>query len=502
MKIGAKLLQRNLKYFQNLYLFNYCSLQQTLGKKKTAFGIGLSISSSLDFCAVHFSAKTAGKWQFRKQIFPNIKDIPKREPTTMKLNSADFDALFTPELKEVRDIFKKHNFELRIAGGAVRDLLMGKKPTDIDFATTATPKEMQHMFETEEIRMLNKKGERHGTVTCRINDKENFEITTLRIDVLCDGRHADVEWTTDWFLDANRRDLTINSLFLGLDGTVYDYFDGIKDLENRRVAFVGNANQRIQEDFLRILRYFRFYGRIANLPDGHEKETLDAIRANVDGLAEISGERIWSEFKKIVVGRFNGSLVRTITETGVAQYCGLPEKPNVQEFERVAELCADLDPRPMTVIPGLLYSEDQVYRLDARLKMSSNERVLGLFIIMHRENAKGKPQKFFQDLILDEGGDKKPEGRERVYELLKYLGEKDILENLKVWDCPEFPVNGFMIVDQGVKKGPTMKRVLSHLFQLWKNSDYKAKPDELLGHCKEAEDLGSPKEKKSRGSEG
>lgn len=103
---------------------------------------------------------------------------------------------------------------------------MGKTPTDIDFATTATPDQMKEMFEKEEVRMINAKGEKHGTITSRINDAQNFEVTTLRIDVVTDGRHAEVEYTTDWMLDANRRDLTINSMFLGLDGSVYDYFYG------------------------------------------------------------------------------------------------------------------------------------------------------------------------------------------------------------------------------------------------------------------------------------
>lgn len=92
---------------------------------------------------------------------------------------------------------------------------MDIKPADVDFATTATPDQMQDLFTSEGIRMLHKKGEEHGTVTCRLNDKENFEITTLRIDRICDGRHAEVEFTTDWYLDSLRRDLTINSMFLG-----------------------------------------------------------------------------------------------------------------------------------------------------------------------------------------------------------------------------------------------------------------------------------------------
>lgn len=138
---------------------------------------------------------------------------------------------------------------------------MNKMPKDIDFATTATPQQMIDMFTKEEVRMVNANGVAHGTVTCRLNDAdedaETFEVTTLRIDVVTDGRRAEVEFTKDWMLDANRRDLTINSMFLDFDGSVYDWFYGYEDLQNRRVAFVGTASRRIQEDYLRILRYFR-----------------------------------------------------------------------------------------------------------------------------------------------------------------------------------------------------------------------------------------------------
>merc|ERR550519_2760186 len=106
------------------------------------------------------------------------------------------------------------------------------------------------MFDTENIRMINNQGEKHGTITARINDKDNFEVTTLRVDKVTDGRRAEVEFTKDWQLDANRRDLTINSMFLGLDGTVYDYFNGIEDLKAKKVKFVGDPVQRIQEDYL------------------------------------------------------------------------------------------------------------------------------------------------------------------------------------------------------------------------------------------------------------
>ena len=138
---------------------------------------------------------------------------------------------------------------------------------------------MKSMFTKEEIRMINVEGgEKHGTITARIDDKFNFEVTTLRIDKVTDGRRAEVEFTKDWKVDAERRDLTVNSMFLNIDGTVVDFFNGHEDLKNRRIAFVGSAETRIQEDYLRILRYFRFYGRLSRPECGHEEETINAIR--------------------------------------------------------------------------------------------------------------------------------------------------------------------------------------------------------------------------------
>ena len=217
------------------------------------------------------------------------------------------------EVSVLAGLFRKHNYELRVAGGAVRDFLHPSgevMPNDIDFATDATPQQMKEMFEEENIRMINVEGgEKHGTITARILDKENFEVTTLRIDKVTDGRKAEVEFTTDWKIDAERRDLTINSMFLDLEGRLYDYFGGRNDLLQERIAFVGSTVKRIQEDYLRILRYFRFYGRVVGEGESkrlksHESDTIKDIKSNAEGLGRISGERIWSEWKKILSGRF------------------------------------------------------------------------------------------------------------------------------------------------------------------------------------------------------
>lgn len=259
---------------------------------------------------------------------------------------------------------------------------MGNKPKDLDFATTATPDEMKTMFNKESIRMINLKGEKHGTITARINDKENFEITTLRIDVVTDGRHAEVKFTTDWMLDANRRDLTINSMFLGLDGTVYDYFYGHDDLKERRVAFVGDPDQRIKEDYLRILRYFRFYGKIAVHPDSHDDTLLHIISQNVGGLKQISGERLWTELFKILSGNFASEIIKTMLHVGIGKYIGLPQVPNVNEFDRVLQHSSGL--HPISKLTALLEDEVEVMNMHERLKFSAFERDLAIFITLHR----------------------------------------------------------------------------------------------------------------------
>lgn len=220
---------------------------------------------------------------------------------TQQIDTPEYRTLLTPSLLKLAELFKANKYELRVAGGAVRDILMGIHPHDVDFATTATPEQVKQMLTEANIRMINSNGEKHGTITARIDDKENFEVTTLRVDIVTDGRHAVVEYTQDWQLDASRRDLTMNALFLDLGGTVYDYFNGIDDLKHRRIRFVGDPVQRIREDYLRILRYFRFFGRLAHENTVHDEETLKAIKENTSGLQSIQNRLLIKSEKKIFI---------------------------------------------------------------------------------------------------------------------------------------------------------------------------------------------------------
>ncbi|KAM4821050.1 CCA tRNA nucleotidyltransferase 1, mitochondrial [Thomomys bottae] len=411
--------------------------------------------------------------------------LVKRGLRTMKVQSPEFQSLFTEGLKSLTELFVKENYELRIAGGAVRDLLNGVKPQDVDFATTATPTQMKELFQSAGIRMINNKGEKHGTITARLHE-ENFEITTLRIDVTTDGRHAEVEFTTDWEKDAERRDLTINSMFLGFDGTLFDYFNGYEDLKNKKVRFVGQACQRIQEDYLRILRYFRFYGRIVDKPGDHDPETLEAIATNAKGLAGISGERIWVELKKILVGNHVKHLIHLIYDLNVAPYIGLPTTTSLEEFNKVSKNVEGYSAKPMTILASLLKVQDDVTKLDLRLKISKEEKNLGLFIVKNRKDLvkatdSSEPLKPYQDFIIDS---REPDASARVCELLKYQGEHGLLKDMERWSIPPFPVSGHDIRKVGISSGKEIGALLQQLREHWKKSGYQMEKEELLSYIK------------------
>ena len=232
-----------------------------------------------------------------------------------------FQDLLTKELMTVANAFIEKGHHIRIIGGAVRDLLLSRHiPKDIDLAVTATPDEMIEIFKENKIRYI-ETGLQHGTLTAHING-HNYEITTLRIDTEHDGRRAVVEFTNDWKLDAERRDLTINAMSLDFDGNLHDYFGGVDDLKSKKVRFVGDPEKRIKEDFLRILRYFRFYGRISENTDDHESTTLEVIRKCAPGLKNIAVERVWVELAKIITAKFAPSLLKLMYELGVAENIG------------------------------------------------------------------------------------------------------------------------------------------------------------------------------------
>ncbi|KXJ28254.1 CCA tRNA nucleotidyltransferase 1, mitochondrial [Exaiptasia diaphana] len=411
---------------------------------------------------------------------------PNMEGVVGKISSNEFKRILTPELMTVSSVFKQEGYDLRIVGGAVRDLLCGRAPKDIDLSTTATPNEMIELFNKNQIRYI-ETGLQHGTLTAHI-DKKDFEITTLRIDVETDGRHAKVQYTNDWKLDAERRDLTFNAMSLELNGTLYDYFNGKKDLLEHRVRFVGNAKSRIQEDYLRILRYFRFYGRIATCSDQHDEETLEIIKDNAEGLKMIAVERIWIELAKILTGHHAPSLLQQIYNLGIADYIRLPpySESNVQEFSRVWNECKIYKLQPVSLLCSLVDTTNEAESLARKLKLSNAERNLGRFITEYRKPRSHEyALKPYQDMLVScPSSTSKETLRSQIVELLHYQGRHQLAEDISGWIIPQFPLTGYHLKKHGLKPGPEFGKTLGQLKQIWKDSYYVANEQDLLDRIK------------------
>jgi poly(A) polymerase/tRNA nucleotidyltransferase (CCA-adding enzyme) len=260
--------------------------------------------------------------------------------------------------------------QARLVGGAVRDALAGVAVTDIDIATPEPPESSIARLSEAGLRVV-PTGLAHGTITA-ISNHRPFEITTLRRDVATDGRHAQVAWTQDWRADAARRDFTINALSLDRDGGLHDYFGGRDDLAAGRVRFVGEAAQRIAEDYLRVLRFFRFYARYARgAPDG---EAVAAIAASVAGLAILSAERVWSEIKRILQAEDPVAAVRLMERLGVLTAV-LPEGADVARLEALVRQGAPAD--PLLRMAALLGGDAQGFAQRLKLSTAEESRLLG-----------------------------------------------------------------------------------------------------------------------------
>ncbi len=255
--------------------------------------------------------------------------------------------------------------EARLVGGAVRDMLAGRPIADLDLATPERPDAVARRLAGHGIKVV-PTGIAHGTVTAVVGGLP-FEITTLRRDVETDGRHAVVAFTDDWRADASRRDFTINAMFLDAGGVLHDPFAGAADLASRRVRFVGRAARRIEEDHLRILRFFRFHGRFGD-PAAPDLEAVAAITAGRASLLGLSAERVWSELRRLLAEGDPGPPVALMEETGVlAVLFGADATP-----WRLARLLRT-DAPPDAVLRLAALTREAPERLAARLRLSGHD---------------------------------------------------------------------------------------------------------------------------------
>lgn len=217
---------------------------------------------------------------------------------------------------EIRDLFTIFQNEIRLVGGCVRDMIRHKPIHDYDFATPLPPDKVMDILTRHQIPFFTA-GLKHGTVTALYQGKP-YEITTLRTDTNTDGRHADVQFVTTYETDSQRRDFTMNALYMDYTGHIFDYTGGLADIKQHRVRFIGNAHQRVREDYLRILRYFRFLADFG--VQEIDQTSLTACCLHKEGLKHISIERIRSEMMKLLTGKEAVATLRLMHENQILSF--------------------------------------------------------------------------------------------------------------------------------------------------------------------------------------
>ena len=254
------------------------------------------------------------------------------------IKSKFFDLQKSSSVKKIFEAFQDYSTdsEIRYVGGCVRKILNNEKVDDVDMATNLNPEEIKEVLKKKNIKFY-ETGKDHGTITAHIND-EKYEITPLRSDVTTDGRHAKVQFTKDWRKDAERRDFTINSIYSDINGNLFDPFEGKKDLENGKVIFVGDEEKRIKEDYLRILRYLRFFSNYSRAE--HDVITLRNIKKNLNGVSKVSSERMLDEFKKIFISQSLYQLCLNRDSFELLQLI-FPQFKNLEKIKRLNPLAKE-----------------------------------------------------------------------------------------------------------------------------------------------------------------
>ena len=387
--------------------------------------------------------------------------------------------LLWPQTRRLIDAFAKDAEALRFVGGAVRDALLGRDVIDVDAATTLLPEETIDMLKVAGIQAI-PTGLKHGTVTAVIDGK-HFEITTLRTDVACDGRHADVEFTSDWEQDAKRRDFTMNALFLSPDGTLFDYVNGQTDALAGRVAFIGDAETRISEDYLRILRLFRFQAYYGKLP-------LDAIavaacQKNAHHITSLSGERIAHEMLRLLSAKRSALVLAIMMNADVLKYA----MDYSIDHLHVLEMLETQTPGAAALVKlaALLMDTDDAVeasgRVTARWKLSNSEAKHLRQLLLSQAALVPDTSLAQQKKLLRQVGADMFVGA--VILAAARTGLPTLLAMAKLvdtWPVPQFPVRGEDLIAIGIKPSKTMGEKLKQLEAQWEASDYQLSREALL----------------------
>ena len=431
-------------------------------------------------------------------MFKKLKNIIlKTDSFLYKKFGSDKSTKALENIKEARLIFSYLNEigkedKVRYVGGCVRKSISGENIDDIDLATIHEPAEVKKRLNKKDIKVIDT-GISHGTVTAILNNKK-FEITTLRKDILTDGRHADVAFTSNWNEDVLRRDFTINGIYADIEGRIFDPLNGILDLQNGIVKFIGIADERIQEDHLRILRYFRFFTKYSKTD--HDENVIHSIKKYINGLNIVSNERIFDELNKIIVlenllSLFSNNISREII---------LNIFPQLKYYDRL-KIFNTLDEKfkfkyDSTLILALLIlddSKDYEY-FCYKYKLSNIIKNRFKNISINFENLKNK--KFYTEenikklIYLSNKND--------VRDLLLFsicannkmrkFNIEALLDYISICKKPKFPISGDYLKEHGYETGQELGKKLKSLEEKWIKNNFvidKKIVERSLGKLKE-----------------
>ena len=389
---------------------------------------------------------------------------------------------------DVEKIFKSisvfsNNSEVRYVGGCIRKILNKEKIDDIDLAVNINPIEVSQSLKENQIN-YHETGIKHGTVTATIKNQK-FEITSLRKDILTDGRHAKVEFSESWYEDASRRDFTINSIYADIDGNLYDPFNGKKDLENGVIKFIGDPEKRIREDYLRILRYIRFFLNYSRKK--HDNKIIKIIKQNLSGLSKISSERLLDELKKLVLSK---GFLKLSKDDFCLEIIKLifPQLKNLSLFKNLNKYALEN-----------IYSQDFIFIISLMIidETDNAEYFLYKFNISNEEK---KRIKFLKD-IFSKTPDKKIFEEKNLWKIL-YFNNNSLLNDLINFQIfkskkedkkliklkeffssqvpPKFNVKATSLMEKfNLKEGKELGDKLKQIETTWINNSFKISEDQI-----------------------
>ena len=390
--------------------------------------------------------------------------------------------------KEIKKLFLaienySEDSEIRYVGGCVRKILNNEIVDDIDFAVNLKPEECSAALKENNIKFF-EIGISHGTIIALI-DSYKFEITSLRKDLITDGRHAKVAFTADWQEDASRRDFTINAIFSDIHGNLYDPFDGKKDLEVGKIKFIGDADKRIKEDYLRILRYIRFFLNYSKID--HSEKIRKIIKQNLNGISNISSERLLDEFKKLII---SSSFLKLFKDPFCLELINLifPQFKNLDIFKNLNKF-AEINIKKVDFIflisLMLIDNTDNVEYFLFKFNISSidKKRILFLNKFYNKEINKnyfsknnlwkifyynGKQALF--DLIYFEIFKSKKINK-KLIALLEYFKDKEV---------PVFPVKAVNLMEKyNIPEGKQLGLKLKKIEEQWIKNDFTVLDNEI-----------------------